>query len=262
MKTQSHQKINIPNVALIDIKEDLIGTKNHHKSDNWLSRLLQKELQNCAQYLAIEPEELRAWIEQHGVIAIKTKIALLRMSQQHQLDPLKGEILLLPSQNESWQVHISIDGWIRMIHRHPAFAGLSFAISSELENGLPIWMECTIYRADQTQPITVREYLAEVKRESEIWQQMPRRMLRHKTLLQCAKIGLGLSIGESSLSRESSNKAFQANIQAEAQGNTGSVDTAQPSMGVKNRDKCPEKMDISKKGACSQSERLKILLEE
>ena len=56
MKTQSHQKINIPNVALIDIKEDLIGTKNHHKSDNWLSRLLQKELQNCAQYLAIETE--------------------------------------------------------------------------------------------------------------------------------------------------------------------------------------------------------------
>jgi len=149
-----------------------------------------------------------------------------------------------------------------MIHRHPAFAGLSFAISPELENGLPIWMECTIYRADQSLPITVRKYLAEVKRESEIWQHMPRRMLRHKTLLQCAKIGLGLVIGEISLNPESSNKVFQANIQAAALENTDSVDTAQPSLRVKNSDKCPEKMDISKKGACSQSERLKILLEK
>jgi len=87
-------------------------------------------------------------------------------------------------------------------------------------------------------------------------------MLRHKTLLQCAKIGLGLVIGESSLNPESSNKVFQANIQAEAQGNTDSVDTAQPSLGIKNRDKEPEIGDIPRKGSCSQAERLKILLEE
>ena len=169
---------------------------------------------------------------------------------------------MLQSQDESWQVHISIDGWIRMIHRHPAFAGLSFAISPELENELPIWMECTIYRADQSLPITVREYLAEVKRESEIWQHMPRRMLRHKTLLQCAKIGLGLVIGESSLNPENPNKISHANVQSAAQENTDSVDTAKPSLGIKNRDKGSEIGDISKKGVCSQSERLKILLEE
>ena len=87
-------------------------------------------------------------------------------------------------------------------------------------------------------------------------------MLRHKTLLQCAKIGLGLVIGESSLNPESSNKVFQANIQAAALENTGSVDTAQTSLSINNRDKGPEKGDISKKGDCSQSERLKILLEE
>jgi len=58
-------------------------------------------------------------------------------------------------------------------------------------NGILIWMECTIYRKDRSLPIMVREYFAEVKGEQAIWQKMPRRMLRHRVMQQCARLAMG-----------------------------------------------------------------------
>jgi hypothetical protein len=95
-----------------------------------------------------------------------------------------------------YEIYIPIDGWITMIHRESSFKGLAFDQSSETENGIPIWMECTIYRSDLTHPVTVREYYAELKTEHPIWQQMPRRMLRHKTLQQCARLAFGINMSE------------------------------------------------------------------
>jgi hypothetical protein len=52
-------------------------------------------------------------------------------------------------------------------------------------------MECIIYRKDRSQPTAVREYFDEVKGEQAIWQKMPRRMLRHRVMQQCARLALG-----------------------------------------------------------------------
>jgi hypothetical protein len=35
-------------------------------------------------------------------------------------------------------------------------------------------------------------YLSEVRTDHAIWQQIPRRMLRHKTLQQCARLAFGI----------------------------------------------------------------------
>jgi hypothetical protein len=56
----------------------------------------------------------------------------------------------------------------------------------------PVWMECTIHRSDFAVPMTVREYLSEVRTDHAIWDQMPRRMLRHKTFQQCARLAFGI----------------------------------------------------------------------
>ena len=40
-------------------------------------------------------------------------------------------------------------------------------------------------------PIEIKEYFDEVKQDLDGWQSMPRRMLRHRTLQQCARIALG-----------------------------------------------------------------------
>lgn len=68
------------------------------------------------------------------------------------------------------------------------FNGLTFTQSDTLIEGVPEWIECSIYRRDRILPITVREYLTEVRGENAIWQKMPRRMLRHRALQQCVRL--------------------------------------------------------------------------
>jgi len=144
------------------------------------------------------------------------------------------------------------------MHRHPAFAGVSFAISPDLENGLPIWMECSIYRHDQSQPITVREYLTEVKGDGEIWQKMPRRMLRHKVLQQCARIGLGLVIPEIRPGLKN-----PSNISDKDTVNTGQVNGLNYNvLGAKDGGEAINMGSIPKNVPHTQSDRLKILLEK
>jgi len=67
------------------------------------------------------------------------------------------------------------------------------AVTSQAQtliDGVPEWIECTIYRKDRKLPICVREYFSEVKGASIIWQKMPNRMLRHRALQQCVRLAL------------------------------------------------------------------------
>jgi len=175
---------------------DLSASKGKHdlsKPIALVNRLIQKEINSCAQLIGIDSEELQAWIDLQILAPAKTILSLLRMAQQYKLDPLQEEILLTQYE-DGWQVSISIDGWIKLMNKQAAFSGICFRESSEEDEGLPIWMECTIYRSDRVVPITVREYLAEVRGESDIWKKMPRRMLRHRALQQCARLAIGISI--------------------------------------------------------------------
>ena len=46
--------------------------------------------------------------------------------------------------------------------------------------------------------IEVKEYLCEIQTEHSIWKEMPRRMLRHRVIAQCARLAFGISIPKSS----------------------------------------------------------------
>ena len=87
---------------------------------------------------------------------------------------------------------VGLDGWVRLLNQHPAFDGMSFSESEQLEDGVPTWIECTIHRIDRRVPMTVKEYLAESKRETDAWTSHPRRMLRHRAIVQCARLALAL----------------------------------------------------------------------
>jgi len=41
--------------------------------------------------------------------------------------------------------------------------GMTVTQLEETSNGIPIWMECAIYRKDRSRPIMVREYFEESK---------------------------------------------------------------------------------------------------
>lgn len=168
-----------------------------------IDRLIQKEISLCSNQLCIDSEELQVWITLQTNAPAKSVLHALRTARQYGLDLLKEEVLLT-KYDEGWQVSISVDGWIKIINRHPAFAGLTFTQSAEEKEGLPMWMECTIHRSDRIIATTIREYLTEVRSDLDIWQRMPRRILRHRALQQCARIAFGIS------SREASQDFFEA----------------------------------------------------
>jgi len=181
--------------SLSSISEDCLD-----KPTALIDRLIQKEISLCSNQLCIDSEELQVWITLQTSAPAKSILHALRTARQYGLDPLQEEVLLTKYQ-QYWQVSISVDGWIKIINGYPAFAGLTFTQSTEEIEGVPLWIECTIHRSDRVIPTTVREYLTEVGNETEAWAKMPRRMLRHRALQQCARIAMAIRLQELYLDR-------------------------------------------------------------
>jgi hypothetical protein len=152
--------------------------------------LIDKELVRAATGLEIDEAELQAWVDLQIEVPAKTILTLLRMMQSLHLDPLCEEIGFTQYDDGHWQVFITIEGCSKLLNQHPQFNGLVFTQADTLIDGLPEWIECSIYRKDREVPTTVREYLAEVRGENTIWQKMPRRMLRHRALQQCVRLAI------------------------------------------------------------------------
>lgn len=155
-----------------------------------ISKLIQKEISKTAQTLELEEDELQAWLDMQVMTPKQTLLALLRIAREYSLDPLKEEVALALYDDCNWQAYITVEGYSKILNRHPAFNGIAFTESEENREGIPIWMECAIFRKDRIQPTIVREYFEEVKGEQAIWEKMPRRMLRHRVLQQCARLAV------------------------------------------------------------------------
>ena len=153
--------------------------------------LIAKEIGSAATLLEIDGKELKAWIDLQIEVPAKTILSLLRTMQHWHLDPLKEEIGFTQYEDGNWQVFISIDGCSKLLNEHSQFNGLVFNQADALIEGVPEWMECSIYRQDRIMPITVREYFVEVRNTNTLWQKMPRRMLRHRALQQCVRLAIG-----------------------------------------------------------------------
>jgi RecT family len=159
-------------------------------------KALSNAISTLCQTMALDPEEVQLWLDQHLGVPLYPQVQLLRLANKYQLNPLSDEIALLQGQDQSYQPFITIDGWSKLINHHPQYAGMSLRDSTELLDGIPNWMECTIYRNDRILPIVIKEYFEEVRTDHPSWQQMPRRMLRHRVIQQCARLALGISAHE------------------------------------------------------------------
>jgi hypothetical protein len=164
---------------------------NLSKSIGIFHELINKEIGNAATLLEIDGQELKAWIDLQIEVPAKTVLSLLRTMQHWHLDPLQEEIGFTQYEDGNWQVFISIDGCSKLLNEHSQFNGLAFNQADNLVEGVPEWMECSIYRRDRIMPITVREYFVEVRNSNDLWQKMPRRMLRHRALQQCVRLAIG-----------------------------------------------------------------------
>jgi hypothetical protein len=164
---------------------------------------LQTAINNLCQTMILDPEEVQLWLDQHLGAPLYPQVQLLRLANKYQLDPLSDEISLLQGQDQTYQAFITIDGWSKLINLHPQYAGMSLRDSTELINGIPTWMECTIYRNDRILPIVIKEYFEEVRTDHPSWQQMPRRMLRHRVIQQCARLAFNISSTDHSFKDQS-----------------------------------------------------------
>lgn len=118
--------------------------------------------------------------------------ALLIVANQYRLNPWTKEIYAFPDKRGGIVPVVGLDGWARIINEHPMFDGMEFE-EGDVSEGLPGWIECRIFRKDRSRPTAVREYFAECKRGTDPWQSHPRRMLRHKSMIQCARLAFGFT---------------------------------------------------------------------
>jgi hypothetical protein len=167
---------------------------------------MAKALKCAAQAIGMTPASLTTWLSQYPQLGEATQESCLRLIAEYRLNPRADEIDLVQFEEGRWQVFITVNGWAKLINAHPAFCGIEFSEASELEEGVPLWMGCAIYRTDRIKPIEVKEYFSEMKTEHAAWQQMPRRMLRHRAMQQCARLAFGITVPECKPSEFLNNK--------------------------------------------------------
>lgn len=119
-----------------------------------------------------------------GDVSNEQLMALLIVADQYGLNPWTKELYAFPDRQNGIVPVIGVDGWARIINSHDQFDGMSFNQDAEQ-------CTCTIYRKDRQHPVEVTEYMSECKRNVGPWQSHPRRMLRHKAMIQCARLAFG-----------------------------------------------------------------------
>ncbi len=119
-----------------------------------------------------------------GQVSDAQMTALLIVANQYGLNPWTKEIYAFPDKNNGIVPVVGVDGWSRIINSHAQFDGIEFAQDEES-------CTCRIFRKDRNHPTSVTEYMSECKRAVGPWQSHPKRMLRHKALIQCARLAFG-----------------------------------------------------------------------
>jgi phage recombination protein Bet len=119
-----------------------------------------------------------------GQVSDAQMTALLIVANQYGLNPWTKEIYAFPDKNDGIVPVVGVDGWSRIMNDHPDFDGMDFEQDDES-------CTCRIYRKGRSHPIQVTEYMSECKRTVGPWTTHPERMLRHKAMIQCARLAFG-----------------------------------------------------------------------
>lgn len=164
-----------------------------------MSNIVISNATKLAESLSLEgdPRELVETLKAtafKGDVSDAQMAALLIVASQYKLNPWTKEIYAFPDKQNGIVPVVGVDGWSRIINGHPQFDGLDFEQDGES-------CTCIIYRKDRNHPIRVTEWMDECYRPAfknksgyEIkgpWQSHPKRMLRHKAMIQAARLAFG-----------------------------------------------------------------------
>lgn len=139
--------------------------------------------------------------DRNGSYQVKTPtpeemMSLLIVADRFKLDPFTKQIFAFSSRGKVVPI-VSVDGWLALLNRQSDYDGLTVEFSNDLvEIGgvkLPEFCRVSIHRKSLTRPVVISEYATEVFQPTEVWKKYPRRMMRHKAIIQCARIAFSIS---------------------------------------------------------------------
>jgi phage recombination protein Bet len=147
-----------------------------------------------ASRLSVEPlklfDTLKATVFQKATN--EELLALVVVANEYGLNPFLKELYAFPAKGGGIVPIVSVDGWNKMLVRQPNFDGIEFDFA-ETEQGELVSCTATIHVKNRSHPVKITEYMAECKRNTEPWNNMPHRMLRNRTLCQASRIAFGFS---------------------------------------------------------------------
>jgi RecT family protein len=158
------------------------------------------------------------------VVTNEHLMMLLIIAEQYHLNPLTGELFAFPREGSIVPV-ISVDGWIRCMNEHPQFDCIELAHADETVGPDDFWFEATITRKDRSKPIVIREYLKECFRDTDPWNSHPKRMLRHKAIIQCCRVAFGFA---GVYDPDEAERVYANAIDVTPRGPTGKPETRAP----------------------------------
>lgn len=171
-------------------------------------------INSLAAKLECDPAKLMPMLKKTAFATCKTDeefMAMCMVANTYGLNPILKEVYAFPAKGGQVVPIVGVDGWIKLMNSSPAFDGIEF----EEGNG---YCTATIHRKDRNHPIKATEWLAECIGTTEPWKRWPRRMLRHKAMIQAARIAFGFAgiYDEDEARRIASMEAIQAEAPAEA----------------------------------------------
>jgi phage recombination protein Bet len=117
--------------------------------------------------------------------------AFLVLAHKYKLDPLSEQIHAFPSKG-GVKAMIGIDGWISIAQRQAHYDGFKH-IDRFDEKGKLVAVTAIVRRKDHSEPTEITEYMDECSRDTTPWKQFPKRMLRHKAIMQGIRMAFGIS---------------------------------------------------------------------
>lgn len=118
--------------------------------------------------------------------------AFCMVAHEYGLNPFLKEIHAFPNKSGGITPVVGVDGWASLMNRRPEFDGIEFE-TQDTEDGKPHSVTARVYIKGRSRPVTVTEFYSECARGTDPWKTMPRRMLRHKALIQAARVAFGFA---------------------------------------------------------------------
>jgi phage recombination protein Bet len=117
-------------------------------------------------------------------------LALVVTANTYGLNPLVRELFAFPKKGGGIVPMVGVDGWLKIANRQDNYDGMSIEVFGDGKT--PTHATCEIYLKNRAHPVKVTEYFEECRRNTDPWNQMPRRMIRNKVMIQAIRVAFGI----------------------------------------------------------------------